>query len=338
MRGWLGYATKTVVLIRGTLKGRMRGTPAPQRSKKTITAGIFFAIFLASVTAGFAQGYGDVARQDRERRQENSRRPYVYTNEDLANPRSAVREARREAQEITAEESAVAAENQQPVEPLAPSSIVWPEAVPLGDIARFYRMLRERELELARRLDSTVPEPPALDMDFLLPSPLASPVPEIAHELLPPPALQTATPEPVWESFAEPEAVVNNENTVRVEPGDTLWKIAERHLGEGNAWRQIAEANPELRNPNHIQPGQILRLPGAAAGAMISSSASSSSSSAEHTVRVQSGDSLWKLAASQLGTGNAWTCLAAANPQIENANRIYPGQNVVIPANCSTGS
>lgn len=308
----------------------MRGKPAPQYRNKKITAGIFFSVFLVSISAGFAQSYGDVARQDRERRQENSRRPHVYTNEDLARPRTAVREARQEAQETTAVETAATVEDQTAVPPLAPSSIVWPSEVPLGDIARFYRRLQERELVLAR--ERAVPEPPVLDMDFLLPSPLASPVPEIADELLPPPALPAPIPEPVWDHFAEPEQIADIENTVHVERGDTLWKIAERHLGKGSAWPRIAEANPELKDPNHIQPGQTLRLPGTAAGT------SSSSSSTEHMVRVQAGDSLWRLAASQLGAGNAWTCLAAANPQIENANRIYPGQLLVIPTNCSAGA
>ena len=141
--------------------------------------------------------------------------------------------------------------------------------------------------------------------------------PDFSNDLLPAPSV----PEPVWDHFAEPE------NTVRVERGDTLWKIAEQHLGDGKAWPKIAEANPELKDPNRIQAGQTLRLPGTAAGIP----------SSENLVRVQAGDSLWKPAASQIGTGHAWSCLAAANPQIENVNRIYPGQLLVIPANCSAG-
>ena len=113
--------------------------------------------------------------------------------------------------------------------------------------------------------------------------------------------------------------------TVRVDRGDTLWKIAERHFGNGNKWPKIAEANPELKDPDRIQIGQELRLP------------ATEVASSERMIRVQSGDSLWKLAAAQLGTGQAWGCLAAANPQIENANRIYPGQLLMIPADCSAG-
>jgi nucleoid-associated protein YgaU len=60
--------------------------------------------------------------------------------------------------------------------------------------------------------------------------------------------------------------------------------------------------------------------------------------SSEKRVRVQTGDSLWTLAAAQIGTGHAWSCIAAANPQIEDVNRIYPGQLLVIPTTCSAGA
>ena len=48
----------------------------------------------------------------------------------------------------------------------------------------------------------------------------------------------------------------------RVQPGDTLSKIAEQHYGEANKYNQIFEANrPMLKDPDHIYPGQMLRVP-----------------------------------------------------------------------------
>jgi len=301
----------------------MREQPAPQQRNKKIILGLIFSIFILGIASGFAQSLGEVAREERERKEENSRRPRVYTNEDLARPRIEGRESREEA---AAAASASTVSGQTPAEQDAslPLPIIWPDNVPLGDIARFYR--KQRELESVKELRFAIEAPPVLDLDFLLPTPLASPLPDFspdffANELLPPPSV----PEPVWDHFAEAG------NTVRVERGDTLWKIAARHLGDGRAWPRIAAANPELKDPNRIQAGQTLRLPGTG----ISSATGISSS--EKRVRVQTGDSLWKLAASQLGSGHAWNCLAAANPQIENANRIYPGQLLVIPTNCSAG-
>jgi general secretion pathway protein A len=51
--------------------------------------------------------------------------------------------------------------------------------------------------------------------------------------------------------------------SVRVEPGDTLRQISLRHLGRYSSRivQQIQALNPELLDPNHIEPGQQLRLP-----------------------------------------------------------------------------
>ncbi len=53
-----------------------------------------------------------------------------------------------------------------------------------------------------------------------------------------------------------------------VKSGDTLWKIAEESYGHGQGpkYEQIFEANkPLLKNVDQIFPGQVLRIPGAAA-------------------------------------------------------------------------
>ena len=44
--------------------------------------------------------------------------------------------------------------------------------------------------------------------------------------------------------------------------GDTLWKIAEKTLGNGSRYNEIFEANrPMLSHPDKIYPGQVLRIP-----------------------------------------------------------------------------
>ncbi|MCO6391930.1 LysM peptidoglycan-binding domain-containing protein [Aliihoeflea aestuarii] len=43
--------------------------------------------------------------------------------------------------------------------------------------------------------------------------------------------------------------------------GDNLWNLAEQYLGNGERWPEIAEANPELRNPNRLHVGQELTIP-----------------------------------------------------------------------------
>lgn len=47
-----------------------------------------------------------------------------------------------------------------------------------------------------------------------------------------------------------------------VEKGDSLWKIAEKALGDGSRYKEIFEANkPMLSDPDKIYPGQVLRIP-----------------------------------------------------------------------------
>lgn len=50
--------------------------------------------------------------------------------------------------------------------------------------------------------------------------------------------------------------------TYTVVSGDSLSKIAKHVYGDGNRWMQIFEANQDkLSNPDHISPGQVLRIP-----------------------------------------------------------------------------
>jgi len=48
-----------------------------------------------------------------------------------------------------------------------------------------------------------------------------------------------------------------------VQPGDTLFNIAERKLGDGNRWTEIKNPDGTAPNPTQLQPGQELCLPGA---------------------------------------------------------------------------
>ena len=36
----------------------------------------------------------------------------------------------------------------------------------------------------------------------------------------------------------------------------------------------------------------------------------------------------------ELGSGTYWHCLATANPHLQDADHIYPGQSLNIPASC----
>lgn len=50
--------------------------------------------------------------------------------------------------------------------------------------------------------------------------------------------------------------------TYTVKPGDTLWAIAKKTLGDGGRWREIYNNNTNVigKDPNLIFPGQVLRI------------------------------------------------------------------------------
>jgi nucleoid-associated protein YgaU len=81
--------------------------------------------------------------------------------------------------------------------------------------------------------------------------------PEPKPESEPPAAATPAASEPAPEQQADAPL-----ETYTVKPGDSLWKIAEAHYGNGNKYHAIFEANRDiLDNPDLIKPGQVLKIP-----------------------------------------------------------------------------
>jgi LysM repeat protein len=78
----------------------------------------------------------------------------------------------------------------------------------------------------------------------------ARPVPEAAPAA--PVAAEAAAPAPVEQAPAQ--------QTWTVDPGDTLWGIAEKVYGDGNQYQRIATANG-IDNPDLISVGQNLIIP-----------------------------------------------------------------------------
>ena len=50
--------------------------------------------------------------------------------------------------------------------------------------------------------------------------------------------------------------------TYTVQPGDCLWNIAKKNLGDGSRWPEIYNLNKDkIKNPNLIYGGQVLTMP-----------------------------------------------------------------------------
>jgi nucleoid-associated protein YgaU len=124
----------------------------------------------------------------------------------------------------------------------------------------------------------------------------------------------------------------NPTKTVVVTKGDTLWSIAEEHLGSGERWREIAELNEgrvmtagsRFHDAGTILPGWELLLPAPAPAR-------------DHVVTVQRGDSLWQIAQDEYGEGAEWPRIYAANRDvIEDPDEIHPGQSLHVPGAAAT--
>ncbi len=64
-------------------------------------------------------------------------------------------------------------------------------------------------------------------------------------------------------SASAQEVVQGRRSTHEVVKGETLWSLAERYLGNPYRWPLIYEANSsQIQNPNLIEPGQLLVIPG----------------------------------------------------------------------------
>lgn len=226
-----------------------------------------------------------------------------------------------------------------PAKPVAP--IVAPNSHPRQTVKPLPRIAPSRRDPFSRQIFS-----PALPSERALLSPnLSAPAkpsvsladaaphapaahtapPAAAPKLLLPSKPALALPSPAPRAAPIAPAFSNlNANKVRIQLGDSLWKLARRHLGSGSRWNELLASNPTIADPNHIQPGSMLIVP----------ATDLRSRAQPASVSIQTGDSLWKIAASQLGSGVAWPCILQGNPQLRDASRLRPGQVLVLPATC----
>jgi nucleoid-associated protein YgaU len=92
---------------------------------------------------------------------------------------------------------------------------------------------------------------------------IASPPPAVRgmaparHSMVSP----AASPRPLVPPTSSVAPTAGRDSSITVHPGDSLWKIALAHYGNGAEWQCIAGANPALSDPGQIYPGQTLVLP-----------------------------------------------------------------------------
>lgn len=144
--------------------------------------------------------------------------------------------------------------------------------------------------------------------------PVAAPQQAVAQPVEP-------TPAPVLTSGGQNSTAPLSRTSHLVQPGDTLWGLAEHYLGDGMRWREVVEANADiLYGGTDIDIGMVLVMPDAAADPPVS------------TIEVHEGESLWTLSADHLGGGEHWPELWQANAGvIEDPDLIQPGWTLQLP-------
>lgn len=118
--------------------------------------------------------------------------------------------------------------------------------------------------------------------------------------------------------------------TYKVVSGDTLSKIAQKF---GTTYQEIAKLNG-ISNPNVIQVGQVLKIPGSNSSTSSTSTTTQNTSSSYTTYTIVSGDTLSKIAQRY---GTTYQELARING-ISNPNIISVGQKIKVPGGGSSNS
>jgi len=306
------------------------------RSRQRLHAGVilFAACAIAAGAPIWAQDVAEVARQAQARKhQQTKHKKHVYTEEDLKRARILTRE----------DQELLAAKKRDAVLPAAEVATTLDaqtlEHLPLGDVARMYRAMKElnhpQTGELAEyHLPVTNAALAYAKPEFVAPRPNA--IELTAHNapaaplfpnsnlnallVLPPPLVPAPTPNRTTAAHA-----VSISRTIAAK---TTFAASKPNLPASVA-HEIPVA-PVFANPEVVSLPELgfvvpSKQPTLAAPVI-------SNASAPRSIIVKYGDSLWKLAQINLGDGHRWHELAAINPGIVNPEHILPGTPINIGA------
>lgn len=160
----------------------------------------------------------------------------------------------------------------------------------------------------------------------------------------------TSTP-----SLATPAPPAPAQRLHTVTRGESLWRIAEQHLGNGQRWREILDLNLTRLQPGGrtldaadpwLDPGWTLLLPTDATGVEIAAPADPTDGADpaptgdRREIVVVAGDTLWDLAERHLGAGERYPEIVEASRHIDQGNGVHltdpdvidVGWHLIIPA------
>lgn len=242
----------------------------------SLSAVIVLVSVLAGALSAAAQDLGEVARQERERKNNLTTHAPVLTNEDLARDQILPPKPDATVEAVTPS----ATSEQKPAQKFDMWSAPAQPNFSLGEYAR--KLHQEKAERLANQRETKPLAPPPVEVR-------ADSRPSEVHVARKPAAVHAASREPefhesparVLHAESRPvevhpqsrpaesvrrEVVTNDagdRRRVEVRRGDSLWKIARRHLGYGHLWALVWKSNPAISKPELIRVGQNLQLPSA---------------------------------------------------------------------------
>jgi nucleoid-associated protein YgaU len=272
---------------------------------------LIFSFTVAGAAQSFAQGQqeqsqsdpsvAEAARQERARKQTRQKKlKHVYTAEDLKRDQILTPEDRAQ---VEAKRHQPAPAGAQPAQDAIDAQSL-PANAPLGDVARqLQRQKESQKLQRATQFPLPLSNAPAL----------ASPKPPVL-----------AAPKPPSQPLRPPVIVI--------EPARPREFGPFRPPVKRSPFERPRMLPPAIATPRSIVPAlptpRVLPKPPA-------DRVTPPPPTKANVVTVQPGDSLWKIAAQQLGNGLRWQELLAVNPAIQNPNHIEAGSQIVLPTSVS---
>jgi nucleoid-associated protein YgaU len=305
------------------------------RSRQRLHAGaiLFAACAIAAGAPIWAQDVAEVARQAQARKhQQTKHKKHVYTEEDLKRARILTRE----------DQELLTAKKRDTVIPGAEAAtnldVQGLEHLPLGDVARMYRAMKElNHSQTGEFAEYHLPVANAVlayaKPEFAVPKPnAAEPVPYTT---------------PIAPVFPNTELNALKLNTLLVLPKPIVSApTSERTLTThtfSNSRSIAANAKFAVSKPNKLVPtmheapippvfANVEPFSPPEMGLVVFRPSAISNAAGPRSIIVKYGDSLWKLAQINLGDGHRWHELAAINPGIVNPQHIVPGTPINITA------
>ena len=306
------------------------------RSRQRLHAGaiLFAACAIAAGAPVWAQDVAEVARQVQARKQhQNKHKKHVYTEEDLKRAQILTRE---DQELLAAKKRDAGVPGSEATTNLDAQAL---EHLPLGDVARIYRAIKElNHSQTGELAEYHLPVANAV---------LASAKPEF---IAPKPNVveRTSRNTPIAPVFPNTELTALKLNTLLVPAKPNVPAPTPKQVPStprfSTSRSVAAKAKFAVSKPNILVPAayeapiapvfanaESIPTPDLGFAAFrptmqpAPTAPAFSNAAGPRSVIVKYGDSLWKLAQINLGDGHRWHELAAINPGIVNPEHIVPG-------------